>query len=67
MDALSHLYTLFISADGNFRLQRKKKNDDPLDKSLNAGNGYFVNEEQYQEYLEGVSQKADVRASSLQH
>lgn len=32
-----HKYTLFISADGNFRLQRKRKNDDPDDLALNGG------------------------------
>ncbi|KAJ3535599.1 hypothetical protein NMY22_g6415 [Coprinellus aureogranulatus] len=40
-----HKYTLFISADGNFRLQRKAKNDDPDDVALNEGNGYFANME----------------------
>lgn len=57
---ISHLHTLFISADGNFRLQRKRKNDDALDKSLNHGKGYFVNDEEYHKYLIGIPNKADV-------
>ncbi|KAJ3576610.1 hypothetical protein NP233_g319 [Leucocoprinus birnbaumii] len=47
-----HIYTLYVSADGNFRLQRKRKNDDPDDKGLNKGNAYFVNDDSFQEYLE---------------
>ncbi|KAJ3520759.1 hypothetical protein NMY22_g12606 [Coprinellus aureogranulatus] len=50
-----HRYTLFISADGNFRLQRKAKNDDPDDVSLNEGHGYFAN----MEGLNGVSDDDD--------
>ncbi|GLB39022.1 hypothetical protein LshimejAT787_0601840 [Lyophyllum shimeji] len=46
-----HKYTLFLSTDGNFRLQRKNKNDDPDDTALNDGNAYFVPTEAYKEYL----------------
>ncbi|KAJ3567379.1 hypothetical protein NP233_g6404 [Leucocoprinus birnbaumii] len=54
-----HIYTLYVSADGNFRLQRKRKNDDPNDKGLNGGNAYFVNDDSFHEYLEsqGLSVK----------
>ncbi|KAF8057825.1 hypothetical protein FPV67DRAFT_1455922 [Lyophyllum atratum] len=47
----THKYTLFLSTDGNFRLQRKNKNDDPDDTALNNGNAYFVPTEAYKEYL----------------
>ncbi|GLB43470.1 hypothetical protein LshimejAT787_1303830 [Lyophyllum shimeji] len=47
----AHKYTLFLSTDGNFRLQRKNKNDDPDDTALNEGNTYFVPTEAYKEYL----------------
>ena len=33
---------LFLSADGNFCLQCKHKQDDPGDIALNGGNAYFV-------------------------
>jgi hypothetical protein len=46
-----HIYTLFISADGNYRLQRKAKNSDEDDVALNNGRGCFVETENYNEYL----------------
>ncbi|KAJ7235748.1 hypothetical protein B0H12DRAFT_1076022 [Mycena haematopus] len=46
-----HKYTLFISMDGNFKLQRKNKRDDPDDVALNAGAGYFVETEEYKRYV----------------
>ncbi|KAJ3558488.1 hypothetical protein NP233_g11498 [Leucocoprinus birnbaumii] len=52
-----HIYTLFVSADGNFRLQRKRKNDDPNDKALNEGNAYFVDDSKFLEYLSGSGGK----------
>ncbi|KAJ3562360.1 hypothetical protein NP233_g9626 [Leucocoprinus birnbaumii] len=47
----THIYTLFISADGNFRLQLKRKNHDPKDRALNNGNAYFVETAAYKEHL----------------
>jgi|SRR6267154_6155378 len=61
----SHIYTLFISADGNFRLQRKRKNDDPDDKGLNRGNAYFVDDARFEEYLQDLSTK-DVVSNNWQ-
>ncbi|TFK59993.1 hypothetical protein BDN72DRAFT_864703, partial [Pluteus cervinus] len=49
-----HKYTLFLSIDGNFRLQRANKRHDPDDVALINGNAYFVNEADYQEYLKGI-------------
>jgi hypothetical protein len=57
---------LFISVDGNFRLQRKRKNDDLHDKGLNAGNGYFVNGTLFAEYLKGL-EATEVVSYSKRH
>lgn len=57
---VSHIYTLFLSTDGNFRLQRKNKNDDPDDYALNDGNGYFVETERYREYQRELGDVKDV-------
>ncbi|KAF7760546.1 hypothetical protein Agabi119p4_11222 [Agaricus bisporus var. burnettii] len=54
-----HKYTLFLSADGNFRLQRKRKIHDRLDKSLNAGNGYFVEDSKYRHYIKSLRNEVD--------
>jgi hypothetical protein len=56
---------LFISTDGNFRLQRKHKKDDPDDVALNAGNSYFVEAEGYRIYLLHVGDCIDVSAFGL--
>jgi len=42
---------MFVSADGNFRLQRKHKKDDPDDVALNEGRSYFVESTSYKSYL----------------
>jgi hypothetical protein len=47
----SHKFTLFLAADGNFRLQRKNKKGDPDDIALNQGNGYCVDVGPYKAYL----------------
>ena len=56
---------MFISTDGNFRLQRKHKKDDPDDVALNAGNSYFVEAEGYRIYLLHVGDCIDVSAFGL--
>jgi len=53
---LRHKYTLFISADGNFRLQRKHKKDDPDDIALNEGRSYFVQSTSYKKYLTHIGE-----------
>jgi hypothetical protein len=50
----SHKFTLFISADGNFCLQRKNKKGDPDDVALNEGNGYCVDVGPYKAYLRAI-------------
>ena len=55
-----HKYTLFISADSNFHLQRKHKKDDPDDIALNSGRAYFVDNERYQQYLGYIPGTTDV-------
>jgi hypothetical protein len=57
-----HKFTLFVSVDGNFRLQRKRKNDDPEDFALNGGRAYFVEDAQYQQYLQCIEKTKDVRS-----
>ncbi|KAF5360607.1 hypothetical protein D9756_005153 [Leucocoprinus leucothites] len=58
-DEMNHIYTLFISADGNFKLQRKRKNNDPNDTALNAGNAYFVENTAYKTHLKNVEKSSD--------
>lgn len=56
----SHKYTLFLSVDGNFRLQRKNKRGDPDDMVLNRGNAYFVGSDDFKKYLAHVKPMDDV-------
>lgn len=68
VNVCSHKYTLFLSTDGNFRLQCKNKRDDPDDVALNNGNGYFVGTEDYADYLKDVdpvSNVSTIRPSAL--
>ncbi|KAJ6631636.1 hypothetical protein B0H10DRAFT_1938469 [Mycena sp. CBHHK59/15] len=37
LESERHKFTLFLSADGNFKMQRKNKRDDPDDVALNYG------------------------------
>lgn len=45
-----------MSVDGNFRLQRKHKKDDPDDVALNEGRSYFVESTSYKTYLTQVGE-----------
>ncbi|KAG6834489.1 hypothetical protein H0H93_009346 [Arthromyces matolae] len=65
--AETHKYTLFLSVDGNFRLQRKNKNTDPDDVALNNGNGYFVPSEPYKKYQEVVRKSGPEEAATCSH
>lgn len=60
MRRLRHKYTLFVSSDGNFKLQRKRKTDDPDDVALNGGDAYFPNDSKYQEYAAKIGPADDV-------
>ncbi|KAF7293465.1 hypothetical protein MIND_01124200 [Mycena indigotica] len=68
-----HKYTLFLSADGNFKLRRKKKKGDPEDLQLNNGNAYFVESSSYKKYIKVVKPVAPagtcahLRAARLQN
>ncbi|KAJ7724933.1 hypothetical protein DFH07DRAFT_971050 [Mycena maculata] len=54
-----HLYTLFLSSDGNFKLQRKKKVDDPDDVALNGGAAYFPDNKIYRDYISKLKPSDD--------
>ncbi|KAJ7261480.1 hypothetical protein C8J57DRAFT_1634447 [Mycena rebaudengoi] len=54
-----HKHTLFLSSDGNFKLQRKRKVDDPDDVALNAGNAYFPEDSQYRSYVAQIGPADD--------
>ncbi|KAJ7238317.1 hypothetical protein B0H12DRAFT_973132, partial [Mycena haematopus] len=62
-NADEHKYTLFLSVDGNFKLQRKNKRDDPDDVALNDGAGYFVETEEYKRYVALAKPVDDVSLS----
>ncbi|KDQ15216.1 hypothetical protein BOTBODRAFT_73850, partial [Botryobasidium botryosum FD-172 SS1] len=49
-----YLKMLELSVDGNFRLQLKKKSEEPTDFHLHDGRGYFVPSKEYQEYIDTV-------------
>ncbi|KAJ7681689.1 hypothetical protein B0H17DRAFT_942799 [Mycena rosella] len=62
LDALMqhrHTVTLFLSSDGNFKLQRKRKVDDPDDFALNSGNAYFPEDTQYKLYVSELGPEDD--------
>ncbi|KAF7335063.1 hypothetical protein MVEN_02256800 [Mycena venus] len=61
---LKHKFTLFISTDGNFKLQRKNKRDDPDDIALNAGNGYFIPLETFKKHLDALKPSEDTSTCS---
>ncbi|KAJ6527320.1 hypothetical protein DFH09DRAFT_935635 [Mycena vulgaris] len=54
-----HKFTQFLSSDGNFKLQRKRKVDDPDDFALNGGNAYFPEDNLYKVYVEGIGPADD--------
>ncbi|KAJ7173392.1 hypothetical protein C8R46DRAFT_893031 [Mycena filopes] len=65
LESEQHKFTLYLSVDGNFKMQRKNKRDDPDDVALNAGNGYFVETEEYRRYLKlAKPTEDDVRTCS---
>ncbi|KAJ7213692.1 hypothetical protein C8J57DRAFT_1602006 [Mycena rebaudengoi] len=59
LECEQHKFSLFLSSDGNFKLQRKRKVDDPDDVALNAGNAYFPEDTQYQKYVAEIRPSDD--------
>ncbi|KAF8185780.1 hypothetical protein K438DRAFT_1765569 [Mycena galopus ATCC 62051] len=57
-----HKYTLFLSTDGDFKLQRKKKREDPDDFALNDGNTYFPPNEDFKAYGELIKEEKQEEA-----
>ncbi|KAK6992758.1 hypothetical protein R3P38DRAFT_141697 [Favolaschia claudopus] len=56
-----HKHTLFLSVDGNFKLQRKRKTaEDPDDVALNEGNAYFPEDTKYRKYVREVRPSDEV-------
>jgi hypothetical protein len=64
IELFRHKYTLFISADGNFKLQRNNKREDPDDFALNDGNAYFVPNDDYKAYMDSIGVKGKSRSKS---
>jgi cytidylate kinase len=62
---VSHKYTYFLSTDGNYRLQRKNKRDDPDVVALANGNGYFAETSAYRRYLKETVDTTEVSTYSL--
>ncbi|KAJ3555786.1 hypothetical protein NP233_g12126 [Leucocoprinus birnbaumii] len=58
----THLFTLFLSLDGNFRLQRKRKNNDPNDVALNDGHAYFVEHHAFKAHMGNVKKEKEKEA-----
>ena len=58
------LYTLFIMLDANFRLKSKDR-DIKSDPALGSGLAYYVNEEDYQEYLRMAPEQTEVSSNSF--
>ncbi|KAI0362994.1 hypothetical protein BV20DRAFT_959208 [Pilatotrama ljubarskyi] len=46
-----YLDALHVSIDGNFHLNLKDRDTDPLDVALTAGAGYFVNEDDFKKFM----------------
>ncbi|TFK60799.1 hypothetical protein BDN72DRAFT_744711, partial [Pluteus cervinus] len=70
---VSHKYTLFLSCDGNYRLQRMHKREDPDDVALNNGHAFFVQDDEFKEHIKNMTSEttedstcAHLRAHRLQ-
>ncbi|TDL22683.1 hypothetical protein BD410DRAFT_803124, partial [Rickenella mellea] len=49
--SMSYIHQIQLGADGNFRLQKKTKRDDPNDRSLAPGRSYFADENTFKLFL----------------
>jgi hypothetical protein len=52
---------LFLTKDGNHKLQQKKKIGDPDDVSLIGDAGYFPEDMKYQKYVAAMGDSTEVR------
>jgi len=57
-DFIRHKVTLFLSIDGNFRLQLKAKNRSPDDKELFSA--FFVPSDLFDQYQRGIVDDLEV-------
>ncbi|KAF8135928.1 hypothetical protein K438DRAFT_2122025 [Mycena galopus ATCC 62051] len=62
-----HKYTLYLSADGDFKLQRKKKREDPDDFALNDGNAYFPPNEDFKAYVKLIKSEKQEELQECDH
>ncbi|TDL13548.1 hypothetical protein BD410DRAFT_688437, partial [Rickenella mellea] len=63
---LAYIHQIQLGADGNFRLQKKTKQDDPNDRSLCPGRSYFADEDVFNDYLASVGdENAPVTCTNL--
>ncbi|KAJ7898175.1 hypothetical protein B0H14DRAFT_3424537 [Mycena olivaceomarginata] len=62
-----HKYTLFVSTDGDFKMQRKKKRDDPEDFALNDGNTYFSSTGDFKAYTELIKHEEQEELQECDH
>ncbi|KAF8174422.1 hypothetical protein K438DRAFT_2023128 [Mycena galopus ATCC 62051] len=62
-----HKYTLYLSGDGNFKLQRKKKQEDPDDFALNDGNTYFPPNEDFKAYVKLIKSEKQEELQECDH
>ncbi|KAJ7682337.1 hypothetical protein DFH06DRAFT_1314555 [Mycena polygramma] len=64
LESEQHKFTLAVSVDGNFKLQRKNKRDDPDDVALNEGNAYFTETGEFKRYVSVVKPSPDLSTCS---
>lgn len=55
------MYVLFLMLDANFRLKLKDRGI--KDVQLSPGWGYFVEQSKYEEFIKGIGDQQEVRAS----
>ena len=61
-DRDSYLYQSNLGGDGNSKLQKKMKHDDPDDVSLGEGDAFYVPDCLIKPYLDEIDQEPQVRA-----
>ncbi|KAF8520555.1 hypothetical protein JB92DRAFT_2786172 [Gautieria morchelliformis] len=61
-----YIHQRWLSIDGNFSAQKKKKQDDPDDVTLGEGHGYCAESSAYWTYLSEIGETPEVNAWNLQ-